>query len=962
MGGVLDYQQRVRIIAAAEFSGRSLRVHVVKFHRGELALLQLRVRPKDKDDFRVFRWRYGSHWAYPPVPPVWPLEDVDPWEQASWSGPLPLADPSALQRPCRSCGTVSAGPENYCGHCGSPLDEVEALATSLSARPGGQAAGSPEAGEQIAALVERCTENAARYSQGREELLAFIKADFTESASARFVRGEPVTTTPGLTLAMAQDIHQAVVNTGRVRPDQVQHAKLLLRYAPLQFGYWGPFKALVKSVPIDDMADAYADAVARISSKDWAPAAPEEVLVEDVSFLSEIFPAASTETVRYLARRARRDLADLADRSSEIYAAVATRMILSWDRELSRNAFAPAYVMLGARKYLDKHSENVVIDPDMDSRRDAHPEIWDDRPDLVRSVFNGISNSVEAHTWSYQVLESLGQAPLITGVEVKLALRSAYPPLVLAACQALSIRPNLWDSLTVTEWVAFFCGGDDASIDGILDAMSVGTFRPAAAQAADIFLACGVVGSPARLLRISLMYLTVTQPIANVRTIVDPEADAAAITAIVGQSATKYEELWKPVIKTLGLEHLQRVRRALPDGTSKAALKVIDDLILTKRAVKADPSQAMEWIASANPVESQLGWDLLDRGYGLGGLLARLSRWISRRLPSPSTVERILSEILARASLEDAPRLAEGFNEAIRRGADSANLSELLRKNPLGNAVLWNTFAAPGGSEFAPLLSARPEALRLAGNSIEPGQLVSANAGQLQLVLQYIKENPARIASDADFGFAAATSTESALQAEATRQLQDGGHMPARWLQLAKSGLPNALVAARDYVAALGDGPDFRDAVLECMDSQVLEVILLGFELLRERLQQSQDRSLWNAVVECDDPRIEDVVAEYPRISEYVDGPVLADFDRRILLTARRFSRPAKESVKARLDASKAEASTASPERIATLLSLTRGETLKDKEWALQKLAELVLSGVDIDGLEVSLITTGDES
>ena len=614
---------------------------MVKFYRGELALLQLRVRPKDKDDFRVSRWRYGSDWAYPPVPAVWPLEDVDPWEEASYSGPLPLTDPSDLQRPCRSCGAVPAGPENYCGQCGFPLDAVEALTAALAARAGDQAAGSPEAGEQIAALVERCAGNAARHLQGREELRAFIRADFTESASARFVRGEPATMTPGLTLAMAQDIHQAVVNTGRVRPDQVQRAELLLRYAPLHFGYWGPFKALVKSVPIDDMADAYADAVARISSKDWSPAASPEVLVEDVSFLSEIFPAASPETVRYLARRARRDLANLAGRSPESYARVAARMIVSWDSELSRKAFAPAFVMLGARKYLDKHSQNVVIDPDMDSRRDAHPEIWDDRPALVQHVFDSISNSAEAQTWSYQVLESLGQAPLIPGDHVKLALRSSYGHLKLEAWRALASRPGLWDSLTVTEWVAIFSGGDDASIDGILDAMSVGTFRPDAVQAAHLFLAGGVVGSPARLLRISVMFLTATQMTANFRTIFDPEADAAAVIAIVGQSASEYEKLWKPVIKTLDLERLEGVRRALPDGTSESALKAFDDLILKKRAETADPSEAINWIASSNLLESELGWALLDRGYGLAGLLERMPRWISRRHPDPSALASI---------------------------------------------------------------------------------------------------------------------------------------------------------------------------------------------------------------------------------------------------------------------------------------------------------------------------------
>jgi len=334
-------------------------------------------------------------------------------------------------------------------------------------------------------------------------------------------------------LAVAQDIHQAVATTGRVRPEQIQHAELLLRYAPLHFGYWGPFKALIKSVPVDHLADAYADALARLSSKDWSRQAPPTVHIEDVSFLGDVFPAASPDTLKYLARRVRRDLATLAERSPDIYARVATRMILSWDRDLSRNSFAPAYVMLGARKYLDQHSENVVMNPDMTRRRDAHPDIWNDRPELVQEIFDGIINSTEAQTWSYQVLESLGQAPAITGDHLKLALQSRYAPLNLAASQALASRPGLWDSLTVPQWVAFFRDGDEAAIDRILDAMSVGTIRPAAVNAAREFLASGPTGSPLRMLAISVMFLTATQPSPNFRTIFDRQADTAAVTAVI---------------------------------------------------------------------------------------------------------------------------------------------------------------------------------------------------------------------------------------------------------------------------------------------------------------------------------------------------------------------------------------------------------------------------------------------
>lgn len=934
--------------------------------RGGSALLDLRVGPKHEDDPHVEQWRFGNRRTYPRVPPVWPLADADPWQQASYSGPLPAAAESDTQPACPSCGSAQAVQAHYCGQCGSALDAVEALAAALAARIGDTAAGSPTAGAALAALIERYTQESAGFSRGRTELLQFIEADFTASASARFIRGEPARISSGLTLAIAQDIHQTVAATGRVRPEQIPHAELLLRFAPLQFGYWGPFKALIKTVPVDDMPDAYADALARLSSKDWSRPAPESVQIEDTSFLGDLFPAASPRTLKYLARRARRDLATLANRSPDTYARVAARMILSWDQRLSRNAFAPAYVMLGARSPLDAHSENVALDPAMSSRRDAHPAIWNARPELAQEIFDGITTSPEAQTWSFQVLEEVGQAPQISGDHLKLALLSAYPPLTLAACAALAKRPGLWGSLTEAQWAAFFRYGDDASIDGILDAMSVGKARPAAAEAAREFLASGAPGTPRRMLRISLLFLAATQTSANTRTIVDPQADVAAVAAVITQSGTHHQKIWSPVIEGLDIEHLGRLRHALPGDTPSMVLGEIDELLFRKRAQLADPSDPITWIASANASDSEFGWQILDRGYGMAGLVERLPHWISRRLPDPATVERIIPEVLARATRNDAPQVAKALQEALKRGVGAANLLALVAETPLGPSVIWDVIASPDTHDFATLVVAAPDLFRLTGDEVRPDQLALATAEQCRFVQSYIMETPSRIARDVAFGLAAATSAEPALQLQSIRHLQENGHMPEVWLTLAQSEVSNARAAARDYVAGLDDGRKFRDAVLACLDSGSPLACDIGLELLRQRLEHSEDRSFWTALAESEDPRLEGLVAELvaaeARIADRVDELVLSGFDRRVLVGRRRYSRTAKELVKARLDATHVDSGLATEDRIAALLALARGQTLKDKEWALEKLAELALNGVAIEGLEVSLVTKGDGS
>ncbi len=955
--------KQTRVLTAALFTGRSLLVQVMTFTRGSSTLLELRVGPQREDDPKVNRWRHGDCQAYPPVPPVWPLEKLDPWEAASYIGPLPGAGESDPGQSCRSCGAPRADGAKHCGQCGTQFDVAESLlAVRLAGIVGDIAIGSLTAGADLGALIEAYAEGLARSGAGRVELLKFIEADFAQSASARFIRGETAGITPSLTLGSAQDIQQTVATTGRIRPEQIRHAELLLRYAPLHFGYWGPFKALVKAVPVDDLPDAYADALARLSCEDRSRPAPSSVHIEDTGFLKDFVDTASDKTLAYLARRVRRDLVALAKRSPDSYARVAARMILSWDRNLSRNSYAPAYVMLGARGTLDEQSHRVVVDPDMSSRRDAHPEIWNERPALVQRIFDSVKNSVAAHTWSFQVLESLGQAPAITIDHLKLALLSTYPSLNLAACSALTSRPGSWGSLAVEHWIAFFRKGDDSSIDAVLDAMTVGTVRRAAVQAAGDLLISDAPRNPSRQLRLALMFLSATKPMDKKRLIDDADADVAAVITVVTQSAMKYKKLWNPIIKGLDIEHLERISGALTDGASDSnVLSAIGDQIIRKRAEQADPSDAINWIASDNPLEAKLGWRLLNAGYGVAGLVERLPQWIHRRLPTPLTVERVMAELFPRASVDDAPQLAEILPAALDRGVERSDLLAFLVDTPLGPAVLWHAIAAHPGSDSAALADMTPEAVRATGDARHPEQLGSATAEQLSFVLRYITENPGRIAGDVRFGVAAAATTDLALQAEAIRQLQANGQMPQVWGDLVESLSPAAFAAGRDHVATLRNPREFRDAVQECLRSDVPAKRDLGMQLLDDRRRRSADPALWAALAESDDSRIQELVAAEALRPDRVDDEALLDFDRRVLV-APGGNRRTKESVKARLDMMSAELGPSLQQRIVALLELARGETLRDREWALGKLAELALAGVHIDGLEVSLVTTGDAS
>lgn len=942
--------QQARILTAAQFRGQSLIIRAITTRRGPAVLLNLIVSPAAQDDLRVERWRYGSRSSYPPVPAVWPRTSADPWKMASYAGPVLGPSPANAVTCCASCGVVQPDPME------------EAIAARLARIAGAIATGSPSAGADVVALIEDHASKSTRSQNGWVELLEFIRDDFSGLATAQFIRGEPAVITPGLSLAWAQEIHQSVSVTGRVAPEQRHHAELLLRYAPLQFGYWGAFKALIKTVPVDYLPEAYADGLARLASRDWSRPAPPSVHIDDVSFLADFSAAASGRTIAYLGRRTRRDLAALAKRAPDTYAQVATRLMLSWDGNLTRTSFAPAYIMLGARSPLDRHSSYVVTNPVMTSRRDAHPEIWNEHPELIQRIFDGVKASVEAHTWAYQVLESCGTPPVITAEHAKLAVQSTYPPLSRAACDAILRRPGLWDGLGVEHWTALFVNGDDSAVDGILDTMTIGKVRPAALQAARGFLISDYQRSSHRQLSVALTFLSASQPVNAEMLDADPAPFVAAVLAVSSDAALKNKKLWLPVVKELRIEDLKRIREALPESVRDSkVLEPLGDQMLRRKAEQTDPAEAIMWIASDNALESKLGWQLLASGYGVAGLLERLPRWLGRRKPRSAVVARILSELLPRTSEHDARQIGLIAAKALQSGMDSDELAALLLTKASGRAALWHALGTKPRGEVAALADGTSAARARMGNSIESDQLATATRGQLSFIGRYISGSPQRIEEEPSFGVAAATSSSSALRGEALRQLGESGAFPEVWAVLAESGVPQAVAAARNYLVSLTDVDAFRDAVQACLASTLPHMRELGEQVLCGRLRQSGDLTLLVALGKSDTPRILELVAQRAVDLEPAEGDRLSGFDHRVM-AASGGSRRAKEAVKERLDGLTAENGLASPERINTLLEIARGNTLRDREWALRKLAELALAGVEIDGLEVSLVTTGDAS
>ena len=905
-----------RLLTAAEFSGNFLRFRLAIVVRGDDPFLFMQIVPIpdiEVDEKSYARW---STRCRGPVPEDWGPRAGNPWLLCRYSGPLKT----------------------------STAAEVDQLIDDASG-------GRKNVDARIVGLIEAHLDGSSLALKDRRVLLQFLKKDFAAPAVDVLVRPEESGDGFALTLRAAQEIHRAVTAGERLTPAQVTQAEILLKYAPWSLGYWGPFKALVKAAPVDDLAEAYADAIARLSSAEDAVSVPAKVLIENPDELRGWFGLPTKRTRQYLARRVRRDLADLAKQSPDAFAQVASRMLMSWDESLSNYSYAPAFVLLGARSTLDDHSRYVRRPVDMAVRRDAHPEIWDERPEVVGKVFRSIRSSVEALTWACQVLDSGGPIPDIPARSIALALDSTYAPLRRMGCEALPGNPKIFESLKGNQWKAFFEHASESEVAFVADGLATKKLTRGLGEAlASIFARPGERPEPHA--RLALLYLAAPKPFFTKH----DTADTAAVVAAIEGSGLEHQSLWEPVVARMGPWALAEIYRTLASKESAdAGLEVIATVLLAKKHHPAD--LILECLGSANPKVEELGWRLVEAHGGRTFLFTQL---LSSAGPGdrigPAIALPAVERMLMRAN--EPHEVAQVIRWALSIGIDQSVVTAIILDNPIGPAAVWEMIATETDGVPSGLATSSAEMTRLIGDGVTAPQLETAKAGQLKLVLRYITETPDRIARDAQFGAEAYKSTDAGLQAKALRQLQKSGQLPETWLTVAETQRAPGLEAARRYLNSLSDTALIREAVLACVRSEIAELRQIGIELFSSRDAISGDPAILANLGNSNDKLAQDLIAETAASGSPVDERVLQDFDRRIL-TDKKSSPRAKESVKKRLEASDASTGAESPDRVAALLELARGDLKRDREWALMRLATLALHGLRVEGLEVSLTTEG---
>ena len=312
-----------------------------------------------------------------------------------------------------------------------------------------------------------------------------------------------------------------------------------------------------------------------------------------------------------------------------------------------------------------------------------------------------------------------------------------------------------------------------------------------------------------------------------------------------------------------------------------------------------------------------------------------------RRLSSALQIDRALTasdeqwkaarETLLQ-TLRNTENLGAFWNRVLERVASGAD--EALQKRILDDEEIASTFTTISSEKIAELLERTDPVL-------EPWLVrwLDANIGTLRR-------------GDGALMFAAMSPLGEIRRRGLARVEELGLDLPLA-LRLMESGLPQPFEVARAWFETHQE-LDVADRALALCDSPDANVRAFGRAFLESHAAQVLDAKVLKKLSENPDPQMQAWLAEH-LLANTQDVDVTA-FDHAVLRVRGR-ARRAKEAVKTRRDMTRATIKQQieySNDEVSTLLDVARGRTLRDREWALQQLAQGALSGREIEGVTIS--------
>ncbi len=837
-----------------------------------------------------------------------------------------------------------------------------------------------------------------------------IKFVVDTTQGATDLAGEAVTV--GMGRYLASQIEQG----SDITPDLAVGIERYFAKAPFSFGYWAPYKRLIKLLEFKPEAETLlAVPLARVDGQlqKIANVQTNEQLRSFVSSAPSV--VAGPDTVAYLMRRGRRWLRRLGRNDQTAYVRCAATLLSAADEQASHARIDSRWILsdiIYGRVATDSsHGRGPLSLPDgqyrYDRRWDRFPKLWNEHIDLVRGIWRATAHNTDIQVWAFNVLKSQRQElPSLHAAGLRLALLSPSQRLQAYAFDQVAARPKYLldlDAATAQVFLEFSSTRQFTAVYPTLEAHAdskslqdavlayinehgLSEIRRGAMPSTD-------EKRSAKLLCYSLRFLRSRFS----------ASETYQLARYVGQT-THFKPVaqWRETFGALPLKSLVELRLQLSE-LPQSVVRSIDEACKEAVAKGAgDENLAAALTLSLSHALRVLGWTLLANAGDAtvatvwNNLVAHASsskglESLLEALEVKDRIERIerhpsALELLSSLAITIAPahsKLAENLLLRLAAKGDSQltlnSLSRIIESMPEGGwatrsavlqkvialdpAVSRSVWVGVAGEMQSPVAQIHVSSRALAGglvDAINSDELKTIGAVQASYLTQALRTAPSRLYQDRGFAVACSTSPHPELQQLAIARMESRLLVQSVYVPLAESGMPAAMMAAERYIASIKDRSEFTKAVITVCDSGASSTRAIGLSFIERKKDRLDLNALLVALAEHTSPDVTAVVATIAASGIAVKREVLDQFDNRVLRT-RRAGRKAKELVKRRLETLVPDAvvpiganQKVDDRRIQALVDMARGSSLRDRDWALQQLARLALDGHPIPQVQVS--------
>jgi len=832
--------------------------------------------------------------------------------------------------------------------------------------------------------------------------------DTTQGASD--LAGDAITV--GMGRYLAAQVEQGVELT----PELTAGIDRYFSKAPFSYGYWAPYKRLIKLLEARPDASALlAVALARVDGQ-LQRVANVQANDELRSFVSTApSTVAGPDTVAYLMRRGRRWLRRLGRSDEAAYVHCAAALLHAADTQGAHAKISSRWILAdilyGRGASDDSHGHGALALPvgqsRYDRRWDRFPKAWNRQIEAVLGIWRVTVHNPDIQVWAFNVLKSQRQdPPLLCTAGLRLALLSPSERLRAHACAQVAEKPKYLlglDAATAQVFLEYSSAKQFSAVYPTLEA------HAEAKPLQDAVLAYidehglpeirrGALPSTtekrsAVLLRYSLRHLRSRFN----------AADTYHLARYVGQT-TQFKPVaqWLDTFNALPLKTLVELRLHLPQ-LPKAVVRSIDGACrdaVTKGA--GDENLAAALTLSPAPELRALGWALLANASdatvftvwtnliaqagsprGLETLLEALrfkdrlerierhasgvqllsSLVIATAVAEPKTAEGLLLRLAAKG---DSRRTLDTLGSAIAATAEESwarrpvVIQKLVSLDPAITRLVWASVEGDQPSAVAQIHVATRTLASAMVDAIDADAIKTIGANQARYLTQALRSAPSRLYQERGFAVSCATCPHPELQQLAIARLEGRRLVDAVFVPLAESGMPAAIASAERYIGSIKDRSELTRAVITVVDSGLMATRAIGLGLIERHPERLDLNALMAALAEHTSPDVTAAVARFAASGIAIRRDALDQFDNRVLKT-RRVGRKAKDLVKSRLETFVPEAAVAigahqkvDDRRIQALVDMARGSSLRDRDWALQQLARLALDGHPIPQVQVS--------